>query len=172
MYFCFILYFIKWASQLWTQFKELRIETWKSEDFNGVWTSASRYQCNALTNWAMKPLTLGAGHLWVLISPWRMDVKWYMKCFICWTVDLESSQLWSSQLWTEFKKEDALGLLSFAIIDILKADVFPCSFAAVPTFPSFPSFLLCLIKPLLMLLVSLSFLAFLPYFFDDPGKYI
>ena len=33
--------------------------------------------------WAMKPLTLGAGHLWVLIimSPWRMDVKWYMKIF-------------------------------------------------------------------------------------------
>ena len=33
----------------------------------------------------MKPLTLGAGHLWVLMSPWRMDVKWYMKCFIYWT---------------------------------------------------------------------------------------
>ena len=24
----------------------------------------SRYRCDALTNWAMKPLTLGAGHLW------------------------------------------------------------------------------------------------------------
>ena len=39
----------------------------------------SRYRCDALTNWAMKPLTLGASHLWVLMSPWRMDVKWYMK---------------------------------------------------------------------------------------------
>jgi len=28
----------------------------------------------------MKPLTFGAGHLWVLMSPWRMDVKWHMKC--------------------------------------------------------------------------------------------
>ena len=37
--------------------------------------------------WAMKPLTLGAGHLWVLMSPWRMDVKWYMKCFIYWTAE-------------------------------------------------------------------------------------
>ena len=38
----------------------------------------SRYRCDALTNWAMKPLTfLGAGHLWVLMSPWRMDVKWH-----------------------------------------------------------------------------------------------
>ena len=27
----------------------------------------SRYRCDALTNWAMKPLTLGAGHLWVLM---------------------------------------------------------------------------------------------------------
>jgi len=35
----------------------------------------------------MKSLTLGAGHSWVLMSPWRMDVKWYMKCFISWTKD-------------------------------------------------------------------------------------
>ena len=27
-----------WSSQLWTQFKQLRIEAWKSQDFNGVWT--------------------------------------------------------------------------------------------------------------------------------------
>ena len=56
----------------------------------------SRYRCDALTNWAMKPLTLGAGHLWVLMCPWRMDVKWYMKCFIYWTADMKSSELWSS----------------------------------------------------------------------------
>ena len=27
-----------WSSQLWTQFKQLRKEAWKSQDFNGVWT--------------------------------------------------------------------------------------------------------------------------------------
>ena len=27
-----------WSSQLWTQFKQLRIEAWKSQDFNEVWT--------------------------------------------------------------------------------------------------------------------------------------
>ena len=64
----------------------------------------SQHWCDALTNWAMKPLTLGAGHLWVLMSPWRMDVKWYMKCFIYWTADLKSSKLWSSQFWTPFKQ--------------------------------------------------------------------
>ena len=31
-------------------------------------------------------------------------VKWYMKCFIYWTVDLKSSKLWWSQLWTQFKR--------------------------------------------------------------------
>ena len=31
-------------------------------------------------------------------------VKWYMKCFIYWTVDFKSSQIWSSQLWTQFKQ--------------------------------------------------------------------
>ena len=51
----------------------------------------SRYRCDALTNWVMKPLTLGAGHLWVLMSPWRMDVKLYMKCFIYWTADSTAS---------------------------------------------------------------------------------
>ena len=64
----------------------------------------SRYWYDALTNWAMKPLTLGAGHLWLLMSRWRMDVKWYMKCFIYWTADLKSSKAWSSQLWTQFKQ--------------------------------------------------------------------
>ena len=78
-----------WSSQLWTQFKQLRIEAWKSQDFNGVEPATSRYRCNALTNWAMKPLTLGAGHLWVLMSPCRMDVKWYMECFIYWTADFK-----------------------------------------------------------------------------------
>ena len=33
----------------------LRIEARKSQDF--------KYRCDALTNLAMKPLTLGAGHL-------------------------------------------------------------------------------------------------------------
>ena len=36
----------------------------------------SRYRCEALTNWFMKPLTLGAGHLWVLTSPWGMSEWW------------------------------------------------------------------------------------------------
>ena len=31
---------------------------------------SSRHWCNALINWAMKPPTLGAGHLWVLMFPW------------------------------------------------------------------------------------------------------
>ena len=64
----------------------------------------SRYRCDALTNWATKPLTLGAGHLWLLMSPWGMNVKWYMKCFIYWTADLKSSKLWSWQLWTQIKQ--------------------------------------------------------------------
>ena len=58
--------------------EKVRTSTW----FEPV---TSRYRCDALTNWAMKPLTVGAGHLWVLMSLWRMDVKWYMKCFIYWT---------------------------------------------------------------------------------------
>ena len=47
----------------------------------------SRYRCDALTNWAMKPLMLGAGHLWALMFPWGMNQWWndiwngsYMNC--------------------------------------------------------------------------------------------
>ena len=62
-----------WSSQLWPQFKQLHIEAWKSQDFR-----TSRYRCDALNNWAMKPLTLGASHLWVLMSPWGCEVIYEM----------------------------------------------------------------------------------------------
>ena len=44
----------------------------------------SRYRYDALTNWAMKSLTLGAGHLWVCNVPVRNEsmMKWYMKWII------------------------------------------------------------------------------------------
>ena len=40
LYMCFLMSLLSelWSSQLWTQFKQLRIEAWKSQDFNGVWT--------------------------------------------------------------------------------------------------------------------------------------
>ena len=59
----------------------------------------SQFRCDALTNWAMKPLTLGAGHLWVLMVPWGMNQWWngiwnesYMNCGyeIKWSYDLRS----------------------------------------------------------------------------------
>ena len=53
-----------------------------------------RYWCDALTNWAMKPLTFEGS----LMSPWGMNVKLYMKYFIYRTADVKSSKLWSSHL--------------------------------------------------------------------------
>ena len=47
-----------WSSQLWTQFVQLRIQ--KPEKFRistGFEPLTSRYRCDALTNWAMKPRT-------------------------------------------------------------------------------------------------------------------
>ena len=40
-----------WSSQLWTQFKQLRREAWKSQDVNGVWTRdlARDYCANFIT---------------------------------------------------------------------------------------------------------------------------
>ena len=64
----------------------------KSYDFHEVEPVTSRYRCNTLTNWAMKPLTLGAGHLWVLISPWAVSVKLCMKNVIYWTANFEINE--------------------------------------------------------------------------------
>ena len=39
----------------------------KIQDFNGVWNRNLAIPVRCSTNWAMKPLTLGAGQLWVHI---------------------------------------------------------------------------------------------------------
>ena len=36
----------------------------------------TRFRCDDLTNWAMKSLTLGTGHLWVLMVSWGMNQWW------------------------------------------------------------------------------------------------
>ena len=68
----------KWSSQ-WTQFKQLRKEAWKKiQDFNGVWTRDLAIPVRCSTNWAMKPLTLVAGQLWVHMFPWK---KWVLMIY-------------------------------------------------------------------------------------------
>ena len=85
-----------WSSQLWTQFKQLRIEAWKSQNFNGVWirdlaipvrrSHQLSYEVTDVGNWSCvssnEPVKNGCEVI-------------YMKCFIYWTADLKSSELWS-----------------------------------------------------------------------------
>ena len=57
----------------------------KIQDFNGVWTRDLAIQVRYSTNWAMKPLLLGAGQLWVHRFLWKKWVfmiyeKLYMNC--------------------------------------------------------------------------------------------
>ena len=64
----------KWSSQ-WTQFMQLHKEAWKKfRTSTGFEPVTSRCRCDALTNWAMKPLTLGAGQLWVHMFPWKKPI--------------------------------------------------------------------------------------------------
>ena len=72
----------------------------KIQDFNGVWTRDLIIPVWYSTNWAMKPLTLGACQLWVHRFPWKKWVfmiyeKLYMNC------GNEMKMKWSSQ-WTQF----------------------------------------------------------------------
>ena len=74
----------KWSSQ-WTQFMQLHKEAWKKNSGlqRGLnpWPRDLPVRCS--TNWAMKPLTLGAGQLWVhmlmiyeINHIWTAEMKW------------------------------------------------------------------------------------------------
>ena len=85
-----------WSSQLFCNCVEKPEKFRTSTGFEPV---TSRFRCDALTNWAMKPQTLGAGHLWVLMFPWGMNQWWndiwnesYVNCGyeIKWSYDLRS----------------------------------------------------------------------------------
>ena len=69
----------KWSSQ-WTQFMHLRKEAWKKfRTSTGFEPVTSRLPVRCSTNWAMKPLTLGAGQLWVHnMFPWK---KWVLMIY-------------------------------------------------------------------------------------------
>ena len=80
----------KWSSQ-WTQFMQLRKEAWKKiQDFKGVWTRNLAIAVRCSTNLAMKPLTLGAGKLWVHMFLWE---KWVLMIYeinqIMWTAEMK-----------------------------------------------------------------------------------
>ena len=65
----------KWSSQ-WTQFMQLGKEAFKNfRTSTGLEPVTSRLPVRCFTNWAMKPLTLGAGQLWVHMFPWK---KWVL----------------------------------------------------------------------------------------------
>ena len=68
-------YEIKWSYDLRSYEHNFCNCVEKPEKFRtstGFEPVTSRFRRDALTNWAMKPLTLGAGHLWVLMVPWGM----------------------------------------------------------------------------------------------------
>ena len=74
-----------------SEFMQLRKEAWKkfrtSTGFEPV-TSQLPVRCS--TNWAMKPLTLGAGQLWVHMFQWN---KWVLMIYELinhiWTVEMK-----------------------------------------------------------------------------------
>ena len=79
----------KWSSQ-WTQFMQLRKEAWKKfRTCTGFEPVTSRLPVRCSTNWAMKPLTLGAGQLWVHVFPWKKWVVMIYEINHIWTVEMK-----------------------------------------------------------------------------------
>ena len=60
----------------------------KIQDFNGVWTHDLAIPVGCSINWAMKPLTLGAGQLWVHMFPWK---KWVLMIY-------EINHIWTAEM--------------------------------------------------------------------------
>ena len=78
----------KWSSQ-WTQFIQLRKEAWKRfRTSTGFEPVTSRLPVWCSTNWAMKPLTLGAGQLWVYMFPSK---KWVLMIY-------EINHIWTTEM--------------------------------------------------------------------------
>ena len=93
----------KWSSQ-WTQFMQLHKEAWKKfRTSTGFEPVTSRLLVRCSTNWAMKPLTLGAGQLWVHMFPWKKWVLMIYEINHIWTVEMKWKIMkkWSLQ-WMQF----------------------------------------------------------------------
>ena len=79
----------KWSSK-WTQFMQLRKEAWKKfRTSTGFEPVTSRLLVRCSTNWAMKPLTLGAGQLWVRMFPQKKWVLMIYEINHIWTVEMK-----------------------------------------------------------------------------------
>ena len=61
---------------LWKQFLQLCWEACKIQDFNRVWTCDPVILVQHSNQVSYEPLTLEAGHLWVLMFPWGMNQWW------------------------------------------------------------------------------------------------
>ena len=55
-----------WSSQWWTQSKELRVEAWKSQDFNGVWARDLAIPVQRSNQLSYKATDVGN---WSFVSP-------------------------------------------------------------------------------------------------------
>ena len=60
----------------------------KIKDFKGVWTRDLAIPVRCSTNWGMKPMTLGAGQLWVHMFPWK---KWVLMVY-------EINHIWTAEM--------------------------------------------------------------------------
>ena len=99
------IYFMKmkkWSSQ-WTQFIQLRKEAWKKfRTPTGFEPVTSRLPVWYSTNWAMKPLTLGAGQLWVHMFPWKKWVLMIYEINHIWPAEMKWK--WRNNRFTSFKQ--------------------------------------------------------------------
>ena len=101
---------------------QLRKEAWKKfRTSTGFEPVTSRLPVRCSTNWAMKPLTLGAGQLWVQMFPWK---KWVLMIY-------EINHIWTAEMkwkWRNDRRSER-NLCNF----VKKPDIVSICFNIVPT---------------------------------------
>ena len=82
----------------------------KFRTLTGFEPVTSRYRCDALTNWTMKPLMLGNGHLWVpgnvpVRNESTMTYHFIVDSFLMGTLEPRNDQLPKLEMSTNFEFE-------------------------------------------------------------------
>ena len=78
-----------WSSQLWTQFKQLRIDAWKSQDFNGIWTcdltiavrhsNQLSYEATDVGSWSFCCCYFTGHVILNFLMPWEFKEQFFVR---------------------------------------------------------------------------------------------
>ena len=90
-----------WSSQQWTQFKQLRIEAWKSQDLNGVWTRDLAIPVRRSNQLSYEATDLGSRYF---VSSNELREEWMWNDI--WNISYIELRIWNQDFKSWFENQD------------------------------------------------------------------